>query len=142
MEGVRIIDTVVNTITVTHNLALGYVVAFLISVGLLLGTAAFMYYRGHELTFIKFVILSFVAIGGLALGLSIADAFIFKEVPIGTETTYTVVVSDDVRFNEFYNKYEILDQNGSTFTVRERSSSDTTVSVTYTDNCAEDVLSC
>lgn len=33
---------------------------------------------------------------------------------------YKVVVSDDVNFNEFMEKYEIVDQEGRIYTVRER----------------------
>ena len=33
---------------------------------------------------------------------------------------YQVVVSDEVNFNEFMEKYEIVEQNGSIYTVQER----------------------
>lgn len=33
---------------------------------------------------------------------------------------YQVVVSDKVEFNEFMEKYEILEQNGDIFTIQER----------------------
>ena len=36
------------------------------------------------------------------------------------ETRYEVIVSDEVNFNEFNEKYEILDQDGKIYTVRER----------------------
>lgn len=34
-------------------------------------------------------------------------------------TEYTVTVDDSVEFNEFYNRYEIISQNGDIYTVRE-----------------------
>ena len=37
-----------------------------------------------------------------------------------TAPTYKVVISDTVIFNEFYNKYEILKQDGKIFTIMER----------------------
>ena len=36
------------------------------------------------------------------------------------ETSYKVTVSDEVSLNEFLDKYEIIDQDGKIYTVRER----------------------
>lgn len=36
------------------------------------------------------------------------------------DTTYQVTISDDVNFVEFNEKYEIIDQEGRIYTVRER----------------------
>ena len=41
-------------------------------------------------------------------------------IPTEYETQYKVVISDKVTMNEFYEKYEILDQDGKIYTVRER----------------------
>ena len=43
-----------------------------------------------------------------------------KEVPIGTESIYEVSISDDVRFNEFVQKYEIIEWKDFTVVVKER----------------------
>ena len=40
--------------------------------------------------------------------------------PIAYETRYTVTISEDVSFVEFNEKYEILEQNGLLYTVREK----------------------
>ena len=40
--------------------------------------------------------------------------------PIEYETQYKVTISDEVNFNEFYNKYEIVSQEDKIFTVREK----------------------
>lgn len=40
--------------------------------------------------------------------------------PIKYETQYKIIISDDVKLNEFMDKYEILDQEGKIYTVRER----------------------
>ena len=37
-----------------------------------------------------------------------------------SDTKYQVVVSEDVNFEDFMDKYEILDQDGEIYTVRER----------------------
>lgn len=35
-------------------------------------------------------------------------------------TSYEVIISDDVNFNEFYEKYEVVEQNGKIYTIKER----------------------
>lgn len=40
--------------------------------------------------------------------------------PIAYETQYKVTISDEVSMNEFIDKYEIIDQEGKIYTVRER----------------------
>ena len=42
------------------------------------------------------------------------------EVPIVHETQYKVTISDEVSMNDFYEHYEVIDQEGKIFTVRER----------------------
>ena len=41
-------------------------------------------------------------------------------IPVAYETRYKVTVSDEVQMNCFLEKYEILDQEGKIYTVRER----------------------
>lgn len=40
--------------------------------------------------------------------------------PIEYETQYKVIISDEVSMNDFLERYEILDQEGKIYTVRER----------------------
>ena len=40
--------------------------------------------------------------------------------PIEYETQYKVVISDEVSMNEFLERYEIIEQEGKIYTVRER----------------------
>ena len=65
-------------------------------------------------------ILFFGSVGvlcSLCLG-AVVDG-ITKE-PSGYETQYKVIISDETLMNEFYDKYEIIKQEGKIFTVRER----------------------
>ena len=39
--------------------------------------------------------------------------------PLEYETQYKVTISDEVSLNKFYDKYEIIEQEGKIFTVRE-----------------------
>lgn len=40
--------------------------------------------------------------------------------PIEYETQYKVIISDEVSMNDFLSEYEIIDQEGKIYTVRER----------------------
>lgn len=42
------------------------------------------------------------------------------KVPLEYKTQYKVTISDEVLMNEFYDKYEIVEQDGKIFTVREK----------------------
>lgn len=59
------------------------------------------------------VALLFGAIIGGALGFSFG-------IPVEYTNEYKVIISDEVNFNEFQEKYKIIDQDGKIFTVRER----------------------
>lgn len=50
----------------------------------------------------------------LLIGVGVA---LFKTPP---ETRYDVIVSENVSMTEFYEKYEIIEQNGKIFTIREK----------------------
>lgn len=45
---------------------------------------------------------------------------VFVFAPKELTPRYQVIVEDDVNFNEFLNKYKIIDQNGLIYTVEER----------------------
>lgn len=57
------------------------------------------------------LILSFM-FGGLAGGVT--------SIPTERETHYKVTIDDSVSMNEFLDKYEIIDQEGKIYTVKER----------------------
>ena len=50
--------------------------------------------------------------GGL-IGMATGD-------PIEFETQYKVLISDEVQMNEFLEKYEIIEQDGKIYTIREK----------------------
>lgn len=56
-------------------------------------------------------------IGGALFG---ATFGVIAQHPIEYTTEYKVIVSDEVNFNEFQEKYKIIDQKGKIYTVRER----------------------
>ena len=63
------------------------------------------------------VMLLISAIGGSLIGGMLGGA---AHIPAAYETHYKVTIDDSVSMNEFLDKYEILDQEGKIYTVRER----------------------
>lgn len=61
-----------------------------------------------------------VFIAGSALFGTLAGCTTGK--PIEYETQYKVIIDDSVSMNEFTEKYEIIDQEGKIYTVREKES--------------------
>lgn len=55
---------------------------------------------------------------GVLMGGLFADGILPK--PTEYETHYKVTIDDSVSVNEFNNKYEIIDQEGKIYTIRER----------------------
>lgn len=56
-------------------------------------------------------------IGGIILGIGIGH---INATPIAYETHYKVTIDDSVSMNEFLDKYEIVDQEGKIYTVKEK----------------------
>lgn len=54
---------------------------------------------------------------GFILGDCVASAL---RLPINHETRYQITISDEVSLTEFYEHYEVIDQDGKIFTVREK----------------------
>ena len=54
---------------------------------------------------------------GILFGVAMGSGL---EIPTLYENYYKVTISDEVKMNEFLEKYEIIDQEGKIYTVRER----------------------
>ena len=55
---------------------------------------------------------------GLILSLAVGTSA--ETMPLEYETQYKVIISDEVSMNDFLSKYEIINQEGKIYTVRER----------------------
>lgn len=85
-----------------------------IIIGLILGATASIFGLCHDSCIAAIVMGLLVAIlSGVFVGF--ADG-----VPTHYVPTYKVVISDEVSMNEFTERYEILEQEGKIYTVKER----------------------
>ena len=101
-----------------------------ISVGFDMGFALVMFFTflilGTSLGFLisvlseDFTILAHGVIISLILGLIFGFAVGFGQSTPEYETQYKVTISDEVSMNEFLERYEIIDQEGKIYTVREK----------------------
>jgi hypothetical protein len=61
---------------------------------------------------------------GVALGMPIGVLPANVSLPTEYETRYKVTISDEVSMNDFLEVYEIIDQEGKIYTVREKNTED------------------
>ena len=67
-----------------------------------------------------FNVIIFAAFGvfvGILFGCAVGS---IAQIPVEYETQYKVLISDEVSMNDFNSKYEIVDQEGKIYTIRER----------------------
>lgn len=110
MTGVEILssETIYNTILPEYFLGIG------LGVGLLLAFAMTLCFANER------IILGFICIV-LAFGSGIVGSLggIYSKTDIN-HIEYKVIIDDSVSMNEFLDKYEILDQEGKIYTVKEK----------------------
>lgn len=67
------------------------------------------------------VVIPLSALVGILFGsMTGMGAGTFFEIPVDYETQYQVTISDEVPMTEFIEHYEVIDQDGKIFTVREK----------------------
>lgn len=109
MTGVEILATDKNATGFEPNLPVFLsVLAFCVVGGIIIGSREKEYGLG--------------AIIGLLIGMcaGLIFAVVVGVAEIEYYPTYKVTISDEVSMNEFMNKYEILEQDGKIYTVKER----------------------
>lgn len=118
MNGVEILDTVkvVTEYTPIWGWFWGIVLTTFIGSGI-----GFFCLVQHEepFDFKENVIFSVVMGLVLSCAMGFLSSAVFKK-PTAYETQYKITISDEVNFNEFNDKYEILDQEGKIYTVKEK----------------------
>ena len=97
-----------------------WLIALFASIGLLIGLGIAIWFLTQNLFHIDDI--------AMVVVITVIGAFIGFLVVVATEhetdiidhIEYKVTVSEDVNFAEFMNKYEIIDQEGKIYTVKER----------------------
>lgn len=110
MNGVEILssETIYNTILPEYFLAIGFILGF---VFVAIMASCFVYDR---------IIAGLICIGlALTFGIvgSLGDTYSKTDI---NHIEYKVTIDDSVSMNEFLDKYEIIDQEGKIYTVKER----------------------
>ena len=117
MTGVEILAMEEVVVGTAFNwLAFWITVGTLMGVGLICGFLATSHSWGFEWNlFIPIWILFLIA--GLLFGVLAGS---LAATPTETETHYKALISDEVSMNEFLERYEIVDQEGKIYTIKER----------------------
>jgi hypothetical protein len=115
MSGVEILSVIEEPILLFNEEAFG--ITFFITLVVFFFIGSYMAITESEwIYFIAIPILGIIA--GVLLGLMIGGILAQKTDEV--ETTYKVIVSEEVSVNEFFDKYEIINQEGKIYTVKER----------------------
>ena len=113
MSGVEILAT--SEVAIAYGFYwLGFWI--LVGTGILLGIVYGFVYAGEG--DMQTLIVSIALIAGIIGGLFVG-VFANDRPPTEYETQYKVTISDEVSMNDFLERYEILDQEGKIYTVRE-----------------------
>ena len=116
MNGIDILSTAEVVTKYTFNWQTFWITALIMTALLALG--GIVIYIG---TNYRNNVISFCVILGAFIGVMLGGAFgTLFNIPIEYITEYKVIVSDEVNFNEFQEKYEIINQEGKIYTIREK----------------------
>lgn len=116
LEGIEVLSTFeVVTKTQFNWTAFWIVLAIMIGICAIIGLISAL--SGSY----DWLILPIMILLGVAFGAVIGFLFgKMMETPVEYETQYKVIISEEVPMTEFTEKYEIVDQEGKIFTIRER----------------------
>lgn len=116
MDGVEILSQT-TIYEVTH---LQWVIPLFILIGALIGVIInIFYWRNAKFDVSDLGIILVLAVIGLVVG-AFVGGITMKTLDTVDYIEYKVIVDDSVSLNEFFDKYEILDQEGKIYTVKEK----------------------
>lgn len=115
MQGVEILTSAQVATEFAFNWTAFWIAFGIITVLLFLSSLAYMI----DDICVFVVVASFImsSIGGSLIGLFVGK---IGETPIAHETQYQVTISEEVSMTEFCEHYEVIEQDGKIFTVREK----------------------
>ena len=109
MEGIEVLATIPEGTNLVANLP------FAIIVGGIVWLGVGIWYATETDSIISGLVIGFL-VGAIAF--MITAGISMK--PTEFIDTYKVTISDDIKLNEFYERYEILEQEGKIFTIKEK----------------------
>lgn len=115
MNGVEILsqeEVVAATACNMNAVGIGVIATIIIMVII---SAFIAWHEGDGMYVLLFILLGLVLSFVTAIMISSATSH-----PTTYETHYKVTINDEVSLNEFYEKYEIIEQEGKIYTVREK----------------------
>ena len=115
MSGVEILSIIEKPIYQFNDLAFGITFFFALIICLIIG-GYISALEGEWLYLVLFPILGIIV--GTFLGLVAGSITSIKTDEV--EISYKVTISEEVSLNDFMEKYEIIDQDGKIYTVKER----------------------
>lgn len=116
MSGVEILSIIEEPILLFNERAFGS--TFFITLGIFLFIGICISIEDCEWWFYLPLFSIVGVIAGILLGVLAGGLFVQKTDEV--ETTYKVIISEEVSLNDFMEKYEIIDQEGKIYTVKER----------------------
>ena len=115
MSGVEILSVIEEPILLFNEEASG--ITFFITLVVFFFIGSYMAITESEwIYFIVIPILGIIA--GVVFGLMAGG--LFAQITDEVEISYKVIISEEVSLNDFMEKYEIIDQEGKIYTVKER----------------------
>lgn len=117
MEGVEILNQFEAVTESAFNMQAFWITVGIITlIGGIIGIIMALYEDDWTILIVSIVC---SVICGLVIG--VVTAGLLDPVPQKYETRYQVIITDEVKMTEFNEQYEILDQEGKIYTVREKS---------------------
>ena len=115
MNGVEILSVIEEPILLFNEEVFGITLFISVVISFFIGS----YMAITKSEWVYFIVIPILGvIAGVLFGLMAGG--LFAQITDEVETSYKVLVSDEVTLNEFLDKYEIIDQEGKIYTVRER----------------------
>jgi hypothetical protein len=116
MEGVEILNQFEVVTKSAFNMQSFWITVGIVTlIGAIIGVFLFIFDECDCLVISSMLIL--FAVGGALIGILSGISF---STPTKYETRYQVTITDEVKMTEFNERYEILDQEGKIYTVREK----------------------
>ena len=114
MSGVEILAS--EQVVAKYGISNATIYTMLIIIGIAIFLGVLESIKRHDWNHLLFYMFVGVCVS-LLIGSTVQEE---TKKPLEYETQYKLIISDKVLMNEFYDKYEIIEQEGRIFTVRKR----------------------